>query len=157
MALWLKGPGQDIVYTALRLGYLSYRNLSYLHYVIWRQMGFAGYVSFCMQLYCVSFHFLSLHVSAYMAIFRRVGYFIFICLKDSASQLFCLCGSFPRKPYTWWGLHRTARFIERASVKSNTPNSLQAATPSADFNHESPGHRNQPPTSNIECTASSSA
>jgi hypothetical protein len=48
-------------------------------------MGIAGYVSVCVQLYCVS-----LNVSAYMAIFRCVGYFIFICLKDSASLLFFL-------------------------------------------------------------------
>jgi hypothetical protein len=54
-------------------------------------MGFAGYVSVCVQLYCVGFHCLTQHVSAYMAIFRCVGYFIFICLKDSASLLlFCL-------------------------------------------------------------------
>jgi hypothetical protein len=32
-------------------------------------MDFAGYVSICVQLYCVGFHRLSLHVSAYMAIF----------------------------------------------------------------------------------------
>jgi hypothetical protein len=50
-------------------------------------MGFTGYVSVCVQFYCVGFHCLSLHVSAYMAIFRCVGYFIFICLKDSASLL----------------------------------------------------------------------
>jgi hypothetical protein len=51
-------------------------------------MGFAGYVSVCVQLYCVGFHCISLHVSAYLSIFRCVGYFIFICLKDSASLLF---------------------------------------------------------------------
>jgi hypothetical protein len=51
-------------------------------------MGIAGYVSVCVQLYCVGFHCLSLHVSAYMAIFRCVGYSIFMCLKDSASLLF---------------------------------------------------------------------
>jgi hypothetical protein len=51
-------------------------------------MGFAGYVFVCVQLCCVGFHCLSLHVSAYMAIFKCVGYFIFICLKDSASLLF---------------------------------------------------------------------
>jgi hypothetical protein len=33
-------------------------------------IGFAGYVSVCMQPYCVGFHCLSLHVSAYMAIFN---------------------------------------------------------------------------------------
>jgi hypothetical protein len=33
---------------------------------------------------------ISLHVSAYMAIFKSVGYFIFICLKDSASLFFLL-------------------------------------------------------------------
>jgi hypothetical protein len=33
-------------------------------------MGFAGYVSVCVQLYCVTFHCLSLHVSVYMAIFK---------------------------------------------------------------------------------------
>jgi hypothetical protein len=37
-------------------------------------MGFAGYVSICVQLYCVGFHCLSLHVSAYMAIFRLSPY-----------------------------------------------------------------------------------
>jgi hypothetical protein len=50
-------------------------------------MGFAGYVTVCVQLYCVSCPCLTLHVSAYMAIFKCVGYFIFICLKDSASLL----------------------------------------------------------------------
>jgi hypothetical protein len=39
-------------------------------------MGFAGYISVCLQLY-VGFHCLSLHVSVYMAIFKRVGYFYF--------------------------------------------------------------------------------
>jgi hypothetical protein len=51
-------------------------------------MGFAGYVSVCVQLHCVGFHCLSLHVSPYKAIFKCVGYFIFICLKDSASLFF---------------------------------------------------------------------
>jgi hypothetical protein len=37
-------------------------------------------------LLCVDFHYFSLHISAHMAIFKCVGYFIFICLKDSASQ-----------------------------------------------------------------------
>jgi hypothetical protein len=37
-------------------------------------MGFAGYVSVCVQLHYVGFHCLSLHVSAYMAIFKCVGY-----------------------------------------------------------------------------------
>jgi hypothetical protein len=40
-------------------------------------MGFAGYVTACVQLYCVSFHRLSPHVSAYMAISKGVGYFYF--------------------------------------------------------------------------------
>jgi hypothetical protein len=40
-------------------------------------MGFAGYITVCVQLYCVSCHCLSLHVSAYMAIFRCVEYFYF--------------------------------------------------------------------------------
>jgi hypothetical protein len=31
----------------------------------------------CVQLYCVSFNCLSLHVSAHMAIFKCVGYFYF--------------------------------------------------------------------------------
>jgi hypothetical protein len=35
-------------------------------------MGFAGYVSVCVQLYYVGFHCLSLHVSAYVAIFKCV-------------------------------------------------------------------------------------
>jgi hypothetical protein len=51
-------------------------------------MSIAGYVSVCVQLYCVGFLCLSLHASAYMAIFKCVRYVIFICLKDSASPLF---------------------------------------------------------------------
>jgi hypothetical protein len=37
--------------------------------------------------HCLTFSCRSstLHVSAYMAIFRRVGYFIFVFLKESAS------------------------------------------------------------------------
>jgi hypothetical protein len=35
-------------------------------------MDFAGYVTVCVQLYCVSCHCLTLHVSAYMAIFRCI-------------------------------------------------------------------------------------
>jgi hypothetical protein len=58
-------------------------------------MGFAGYVSVCVQLNCAGFHCLSLHLSAYMAIFKCIGYFIFVCLKDSASLLFFL-PFFPR-------------------------------------------------------------
>jgi threonine/homoserine/homoserine lactone efflux protein len=50
-------------------------------------MGFAGYVSVCVLLYFMLVSTVSLHVSAYMAIFRCVGYFIFICLKYSASLL----------------------------------------------------------------------
>jgi hypothetical protein len=50
-------------------------------------MSIAGYVSVCVQLCCIGFHCLSLHVSVYMVIFRCVGYFIFICLKNSASLL----------------------------------------------------------------------
>jgi hypothetical protein len=56
---------------------------SYHPAALYCSMDFAGYVSVCVQLYCVGFHCLPLHVSAYMAIFRSVGYFIFICLKDS--------------------------------------------------------------------------
>jgi hypothetical protein len=53
--------------------------------------GIAAYVSVYVQVYCIGFHCLSLHVSAYIAIFMCVGYFIFICLKNSASLLsFCL-------------------------------------------------------------------
>jgi hypothetical protein len=52
-------------------------------------MCFAGCFRLRASLLCW-FSCLSLHVSAYMAIFMCVGYFIFICLKDSASLLFCL-------------------------------------------------------------------
>jgi hypothetical protein len=48
-------------------------------------MSIAGYVPVCVQLYCVGFHCFTL-VSAYMAIFKCAGYFIFICLKDSAKR-----------------------------------------------------------------------
>jgi hypothetical protein len=40
---------------------------------------------------------------------------------------------------------------------STLPAVFQAATPSANFNCKSPGHRNQPPTSNIKSSASSFA
>jgi hypothetical protein len=53
-------------------------------------MGFAGYVTLCVQLYCLTCHCLSLHVSAYMDISKCVGYFYFICLKESGSLVFCL-------------------------------------------------------------------
>jgi hypothetical protein len=76
-------------------------------------MGFAGYVAICVQLYCTCFtvlHLVSLftlHVSAYMAIFRCVGRFIFVFLKESASLVLLACG------YT---LH----FAQTCSVKSET-------------------------------------
>jgi hypothetical protein len=44
-------------------------------------MGIAGYVSIRVQLYCVGFHCLSLHVSAYMAIIKCVGFFYLHVLK----------------------------------------------------------------------------
>jgi hypothetical protein len=52
-------------------------------------MGFAGYVTVCVQLYCASFHCLSLHASAYMAIFKCVGYFYF-----HMSEEFCFATFF---------------------------------------------------------------
>jgi hypothetical protein len=45
---------------------------------MWFSMGFAGYVSVRVQLYCVGFNCLTLNVSAYMAIFRCVRHFYFI-------------------------------------------------------------------------------
>jgi hypothetical protein len=52
-----------------------------------------------VQLYCVGFHCLSLHVSAYMAIFKRVGLinfqmpagFCFAAFFSSGHTLFHLC------------------------------------------------------------------
>jgi hypothetical protein len=41
--------------------------------------------------------------------------------------------------------------------RATLPAVFQAATPSANFNYKSPGHRNQPPTSNIKSSSSSSA
>jgi hypothetical protein len=55
------------------------------------RLGFARYVAVCRQLYCRCYTVLhlaslfTLHVSAYMAIFRCVGCFIFVFLKESAS------------------------------------------------------------------------
>jgi hypothetical protein len=40
-------------------------------------MGFVGYVTVCVQLYCVSCHCLTLNVLACMVIFRCVGYILF--------------------------------------------------------------------------------
>jgi hypothetical protein len=48
-------------------------------------MGFTGYVTVCMQLYYVSFHCPSQHMSAYMATFKRVGYFYFH-MPEAAKQ-----------------------------------------------------------------------
>jgi hypothetical protein len=48
------------------------------------------------------------------------------------------------------GLHWTARPIERSSVKSNTPSSLPSSNAVSRLQLQSPGHRNQPPTSNIK-------
>jgi hypothetical protein len=57
-------------------------------------MGFAGYITVCVQLYCVSFHRLSLHVSAYMAIFKCVGYFYFHMSEGFYFAAFFLSYSF---------------------------------------------------------------
>jgi hypothetical protein len=58
-------------------------------------VAFAGYVSVCVQLYCVGFHRLSLHVSAYMVIFKCVGYFYFHMLEG-----FCFAAFFSAF-FTW--------------------------------------------------------
>jgi hypothetical protein len=72
-------------------------------------MGFAGYITVCVQPYCVSCHCLTLHVSAYMAIFRCVAYFISICLKESASLVFFLpfflTWSHSTRFHLWGGLN----------------------------------------------------
>jgi hypothetical protein len=60
-----------------------------------------GYCRLCFRLRAallyLGFHWLALYVSVYMAIFRCVGYFISICLKDSASLLFLVRCFF----FTW--------------------------------------------------------
>jgi hypothetical protein len=52
-------------------------------------MGIAGYVSVCVQLYCVGFYCFNtcfgLHGHLHVC---SIFCFIFICLKDSASLLF---------------------------------------------------------------------
>jgi hypothetical protein len=54
-------------------------------------VGFAGYVSICVLVYCMLvFHCISLHVSAYMAIFMCVG--VIVCW-------------FPLSFTTYFGLH----------------------------------------------------
>jgi hypothetical protein len=53
-------------------------------------MGIAGYVTVCLQLYCVSCHCLTLHVSAYMTIFKCVGYFYFHVLEGFSFAAFFL-------------------------------------------------------------------
>jgi hypothetical protein len=57
-------------------------------------MGFAGYVTVCVQLYCVSCHCFTQHVSAYKANFKCVGYSYFhirvgICFAGFFSFFFC--------------------------------------------------------------------
>jgi hypothetical protein len=56
-------------FTATVRAFLSWGRTAVGHF------GFAGYVTVCVQLYCVVS--LTLHVSAYMAIFKCVGYFYF--------------------------------------------------------------------------------
>jgi lipoprotein signal peptidase len=56
-------------------------------------MSFASYVAVCVQLYCVICHCLTLHVSAYMAIFKCVVYFYF-----HMSEGICFAG-FPPPPF----------------------------------------------------------
>jgi hypothetical protein len=50
-------------------------------------IGIAGYVSVCMQLYCVGFHCLTtcFGLHGHLQVYRI---FIFICLKDSVSLFF---------------------------------------------------------------------
>jgi hypothetical protein len=54
-------------------------------------------------------------------------------------------------------LNWTERLIKRASVQSNTPNDLQAAAPSADFDHKSPAASatNRRPVTSRSSTSSS--
>jgi hypothetical protein len=53
-------------------------------------MSFADYVAVCVQLYCrVSCHCFTLHVSAYMAIFRCVG-----CYYSHVLEGICFAGFF---------------------------------------------------------------
>jgi hypothetical protein len=51
------------------------------------------------------------------------------------------------------GLHWTARPIEWTPVKGNTPNSLPRSRAVSRLQLQSPGHRIQPPTSNIKSSA----
>jgi hypothetical protein len=60
--------------------FVTFTSRVLLHWVL--QVMFPSVRSFIVLVFTVS-----LHVSAYMVIFRCVGYFIFICLKDSASLL----------------------------------------------------------------------
>jgi hypothetical protein len=53
-----------------------------------RSMGFAGYVTICLHLYCVSCHCLILHVSAYMTICKCVLYFYFHMPEGCFAGLF---------------------------------------------------------------------
>jgi hypothetical protein len=72
----------------------------------------------------------------------------FACLRSTFCKSECnhrqeqvgedLSGNQPDQLSGFIGLHLTARPIERAPVKSNTPSSLRAATPSADFNYSRP-------------------
>jgi hypothetical protein len=52
--------------------------------------GFAGYVSACVQLYCVGLHCFSLHDSAYMAIFKRRINYLYMLEGLCFAVLFCL-------------------------------------------------------------------
>jgi hypothetical protein len=64
-------------------------------------MGFAGYVTVCVQLYCIV---TVLHVSAYMVIFMCVGYFYFHVPEE-----ICFAGFLPFLARGW--LHVSIRIF----------------------------------------------
>jgi hypothetical protein len=66
------------VTTIIALNILAVNSVTFCAIECICSVGIAGYVSVCVQLYCVGFHCLSLQVSTSMAIFRCVGFFIYI-------------------------------------------------------------------------------
>jgi hypothetical protein len=92
-------------------------------------MGIAGYVSVCVQLYCVGFHCLSLYVSAYMAIFKCAGYFMLYMLEGFCfAVLFCLFFKWSHSacfhPHHRWK-HAECDLVKKRQKKSSEAESFK--------------------------------
>jgi hypothetical protein len=108
------GKAEGLSTTHLQLASRSRKRGSTLHLsillycIVQRvlQFMFPSASSFIVLVFTVS-----LHASAYMAIFKCVGYSIFVCLKDSASLLYFFTWSHSACFYLWVSLCFLSLFL----------------------------------------------